>query len=128
MNKKLLFFELKSGFSDNGPAWIGYCKFSKSKKTIYFNEKAFLKISGILGNYLDLETNEEYWISGISKNRPDRYKGKKGKMYIEKSSIHEFLKIKGLESLPKDYTVIEIQNNDDIISRIENLQNKNLEK
>ena len=32
----LMYIELKMGYSDDGPAWIGYVKTSKSKKTIYF--------------------------------------------------------------------------------------------
>ena len=35
----LMYIELKTGYSDGGPAWIGYVKTSKSKKTIYFNLK-----------------------------------------------------------------------------------------
>ena len=34
----LMYIELKTGYSDDGPAWIGYVKTSKSRKTIYFND------------------------------------------------------------------------------------------
>ena len=37
MIKDLMYIELKAGYSDDGPAWIGYVKTSKTKKTIYFN-------------------------------------------------------------------------------------------
>lgn len=30
--------ELKSGYSDNGPAWTGRVEFSKSGQTIYFDK------------------------------------------------------------------------------------------
>ncbi len=30
------FIELKSGYSDNGPAWIAHVKQSKSRRTVYF--------------------------------------------------------------------------------------------
>ena len=43
----LMYIELKTGYSDDGPAWIGYVKTSKSKKTIYFNG-IFHKDSSIL--------------------------------------------------------------------------------
>ena len=36
MIKDLMYIELKTGYSDDGPAWIGYVKTSKTKKT-YFN-------------------------------------------------------------------------------------------
>ncbi len=35
--KMLRYIELKSGYSDNGPAWIGYVTPSKTGRTIYFN-------------------------------------------------------------------------------------------
>ena len=41
MIKDLMYIELKTGYSDDGPAWIGYVKTSKTKKTIYFNDHAF---------------------------------------------------------------------------------------
>lgn len=62
MRTELKYIELKSGFSDNGPAWIGLVSFSKSGKTIYFNGKAFQSLNGrgIGGNYFDLESGDEY--------------------------------------------------------------------
>ncbi len=44
----LMYIELKMGYSDDGPAWIGYVKTSKSKKTIYFNNHAFQKYMAII--------------------------------------------------------------------------------
>ena len=32
----LMYIELKTGYSDDGPAWIGYVKTSKSKKILTF--------------------------------------------------------------------------------------------
>ena len=60
--KEIMYIELKTGFDDNGPAWIGKVEYSKSGKTIYFDDKAFqsLEGSGIAGNYFDVETREEF--------------------------------------------------------------------
>ena len=44
MINDLMYIELKTGYSDDGPAWIGYVKTSKTKSTIYFNDHAFQKI------------------------------------------------------------------------------------
>ena len=41
------YIELKTGYNDNGPAWIGNVKESKSGKTIYFNDHAFQKYHGV---------------------------------------------------------------------------------
>ena len=99
MKQKLMYVELKSGFNDNGPAWIGKITYSKSSQTIYFNGKAFKKGSGISGNYHDLETGDEYWISGVKKKGHDRHWAGSGKIMIDKTCIDEYLGIVGKESL-----------------------------
>ncbi len=95
------YIELKTGFNDNGPAWIGNVELSKSGNTIYFNGKAFKKIHGgsISGNYYDLETKEEYWISGVKKNGLDRHWAGSGKIKIEFSIVDEYLKLVGINEL-----------------------------
>ena len=42
----LRYVELKSGYADNGPAWIGYVTPSKSGRTLYFNGRALRKFKG----------------------------------------------------------------------------------
>jgi hypothetical protein len=45
-----MYIELKTGYQDNGPAWIGRVKFSKTGQTIYFIKplrKEALTIMGI---------------------------------------------------------------------------------
>lgn len=99
MKKTIMYVELKSGFNDNGPAWIGSVAYSKSGQTVYFNGKAFKKSAGINGNYHDLESGEEYWISGVKKNRQDRHWAGNGKIMIDKDCIKEYLSIIGKSTL-----------------------------
>jgi hypothetical protein len=75
MKKQLMYIELKSGYSDNGPAWIGLVEFSQTGQTIYFDNKALkkLKIPGPYANHYNVETGEEYWVSGVKKNGQDRH-------------------------------------------------------
>jgi hypothetical protein len=56
-----------------GPARIGRVTFSKTGKSIYYGGRTFqsLKGSGFKANYFDVETLEEYWISGPKKNGED---------------------------------------------------------
>lgn len=77
------YIELKTGYNDNGPAWIGNVKESKSGKTIYFNDHAFQKYHGVFSNYIDIETGDEYWISRVKKNGEDRYWAGSGKITIK---------------------------------------------
>ena len=52
--KILRYVELKSGYSDNGPAWIGYVQMSRTAETVYFNGRALRRIER--GRYEDIET------------------------------------------------------------------------
>ena len=80
----LKYIELKSGFNDDGPAWIGRVAVAKSGRTIYFNGKAFKRATGggFGGNYIDLETRDTYWISGVKKSGLDRHWAGSGKISV----------------------------------------------
>lgn len=56
-----------------GPARIGRVSFSKTGKSLYYDGKTFqsLKGSGKKANYFDVDSREEYWISGPKKNGAD---------------------------------------------------------
>lgn len=44
--KLLRYIELKNGYADNGPAWIGYAISSKTGRTLYFKGRGLLKMKG----------------------------------------------------------------------------------
>ena len=56
-----------------GPARIGRVTFSKTGKSLHYKGRTFqsLKGSGFKANYYDLETGDQYWISGPKKNGAD---------------------------------------------------------
>ena len=126
MKSEIKYIELKSGFSDNGPAWIGLVSFSKSRKTIYFNGKAFqtLNGNGIAGNYFEIETGDEYWISGVKKNQQDRHIYGNGKIKVEKRILTEYLKSINIEILNlKFYEIVEL--NEEIpIAKFNDIENQ----
>src|SRR5262249_52358682 len=88
---------VKSRNSDNGPAWIGYGIPSKTGRTLYFNGRALMKLKGQRrgesgGNYIDMETGESFWVSGVKKNGEDRHWAGSGKVLIESAAVAEYLK------------------------------------
>lgn len=108
MNIKYL--ELKTGYGDNGPAWIGNVRESRSGRTLYFNDHAFQKYNGISGNYYDIETGEEYWISGVKKNGHDRHWAGSGQIVIDRKVVEEYLQITGRTELdPRQFLVQDIE-------------------
>lgn len=105
-----MYIELKSGYSDNGPAWIGLATFSRTMTTVYFNNKAFKKSRGVGSNFYDIETGDAYWISGVKKNGEDRHWAGNGKILIDKKVVDDYLKITGDERLDKSkFEITEIK-------------------
>ncbi len=110
MTDDLMYIELKTGYFDNGPAWIGYVKTSKSKNTIYFNDRAFQKHIGYYSNYVDIESGDEYWISGLKKRESNRHWAGCGKIIIDRRAVNEYLSIIGKSDLPPSlYEVTSIE-------------------
>ena len=124
MINDLMYIELKTGYSDDGPAWIGYVKTSKSKKTIYFNDHAFQKNIGTYSNYIDIENGDEYWISGLKRAERNRHWAGHGKIMIDRRAIGEYLSLIGEEILPLNlFEVVDIEDRFPI-ERVNELSNE----
>ncbi len=105
-----MYIELKTGYSDDGPAWIGYVKTSKTMKTIYFNNHAFQKSNGGYSNYIDIENGDEYWISGLKKKESNRHWDGRGKIKIDRRAVKEYLDLISEKELPSNlFEIIDIQ-------------------
>ena len=128
----LRYVELKSGYSDNGPAWIGYVKQSKTGRTLYFNGRGLMKLKGQRrgesgGNYIDMETGESFWVSGVKKNGRDRHWTGSGKVLVEAAAVAEHLEtIKAITLDTSRYKVTNSIRQTDIErpARLANLQDK----
>ena len=108
---ELKYIELKSGYNDNGPAWIGWVKSSQSGKTLHFNDHAFQKASEGKGWYYDIETGERYWISGVKKNGMDRHWAGSGygRIQLARDAVEEYLSITGASEIDsRQLEVVEI--------------------
>ncbi len=76
----------------SGPAHIGRVTFSKSGKSIRYKGKELqsLKGSGYKANYYDVETGDEYWISGCRKDGADRLYGERVLIAIDEDIREEY--------------------------------------
>ncbi len=69
---RIMYIERKAE-SLNGPARIGRVTFSKTGRTLEYRGQRFRKSkSGYKWNHFDVETHDEYWISGPRKDGQDR--------------------------------------------------------
>jgi hypothetical protein len=95
-----MYIENKSG-GVTGPARIGLVAFSRTGRTLYYDGRSFqsLKGAGFKSNYYDVETGEEYWISGPRKDGRDRLYGEAAPVEIDDDVRERYwTEIRGLPS------------------------------
>lgn len=76
VRSRIMYVESKAG-GLRGPARIGRVSFSKTGRTLHYGGRSFqsLRGAGFKANYYDIETGEQYWISGPKKDGSDRLYG-----------------------------------------------------
>jgi hypothetical protein len=75
---RIMYIESKSGGLE-GDARIGRVYFSKTGRTMYYRGLTFRKSQGFKSNCVEVESGNEYWISGPRRDRDDRlYGGSRG--------------------------------------------------
>ena len=70
---RVMFVQMKTGHDiDKGPAWISVVRFNRTWKTAKWHDKTLRRWPGLFdANFYDVDTNEEYWISGPRRDMRD---------------------------------------------------------
>ncbi|WP_298511298.1 hypothetical protein [uncultured Kordia sp.] len=91
---RIMYIEDKSTDIE-GSARIGRVYFSKSGKTLYYRGRKFrsLKGSGFKANYFDVDSGDEFWISGPRKDRNDRLYGGQLGVVIDADVKEDYVKL-----------------------------------
>jgi hypothetical protein len=86
-----MYIERKAG-SLTGPARIGRMRFSKTGRTLYYRGQTFqsLKGAGFKANYYDVDSGEDYWISGPKRDGTDRLYGERTPIEIDEDVREEY--------------------------------------
>jgi len=73
MKRQIMYIERKDD-GVTGPGRIGRVTFSRSGKSVCYAGRRLETLAGrgFKANYFDVETGDEYWISGCKKNGRDR--------------------------------------------------------
>jgi hypothetical protein len=101
---RIMYMERKAG-KLTGDARIGRVTFSKSGQTLYYRGQTFrsLKGAGFKSNYLEIDSGEDYWISGPRKDGADRLYGERIPVEIDDDVREEYWsRIRGLPGRSKD--------------------------
>ena len=91
--ERIMFIESKSDESGLiGDARIGRVTFSKTGKSIHYKGLTFETLSGtgFKANYVDVESGDQYWISGCKKNGEDRLYGERLPIFIDEDVREEY--------------------------------------
>ena len=107
MQTRLMYVEHKTG-GHHGEAWIGLVSFSKTGKTLYFNGRAYrsLKGRGLSSNYADVETGEQFWISGVKKRGSNRHRFGGGVVTVDRQAVPALLAELGVPKLDPSAFVV----------------------
>ena len=103
VRREIRYVELKTSFNDDGPASISWVTFSKTGRTVYYRGRSLQRITrgGINSNHYDVETGQEYRISGVKKNGEDRHWTGKGVVEIDEDAREEYEMTIGAETKTK---------------------------
>lgn len=87
-----MYLENKDGVIDGVPARIGWVSFSKSGKSVYYRGRELARLSGggVRGNFYDVKTHEEYWISGEKKCGSNAHPAAPTKVEVDEDAKDEF--------------------------------------
>jgi hypothetical protein len=86
-----MYVENKHGQIDGVSARIGWVNFSKTGRTVYYRGRELAKAQGVSGNFIDVETREEYWISGVKKRGSNTHHAESGVLVlIDADAIDEY--------------------------------------
>lgn len=94
MKRRLMYVELKSGYNDDGPAFIGWVVFSKTRKTIKVHGKNLERFRGGKANHFDTKNDDLYWVSAPKKDGKDRHElGRDAPVYVDDNAKDEYKRI-----------------------------------
>ncbi|MEL6769472.1 MAG: hypothetical protein AAFP18_00215 [Bacteroidota bacterium] len=95
-NSRIVYIELKTGYNGDGPARIGRVTFSKSGRSLYYRGQRFERIrgGGAAGNYYEVESGDEYWISGIKTDGRDRHWAGSGRVHVDEDVRDEYERLR----------------------------------
>jgi len=96
LKRRLMYVENKDGLIDGANARIGYVTFSRTAATVYYRGRQLQKAKGggMRGNFFDVETGDEYWLSGVKKRGSNVHWAESASVYIDDDARAEYQAIK----------------------------------
>ena len=96
-----MFVENKDGDIDGVDGRIGWVTFSKTALSVYYRGRTLkrAKGGGVRGNYVDVATGEEYWISGIKKRGSNQHWAESITVRVDRDAVEEYRRLKAARTV-----------------------------
>ena len=102
MIKELMYIELKTGYSDDGPAWIGYVQTSNTRKTFISMIMLFRRILVTMQTIWTLRMVKNIGFPELKKEESNRHWAGHGKIMIDRRAVDDYLTLIGEKELPSN--------------------------
>ena len=92
LKQRLMYVENKHGTIDGADARIGFVSFSKTGTTVYYRGLELRKIKGrgVSGNFLDVASGDEFWVSGVKKRGSNVHPCESGSVIVDDDALAEY--------------------------------------
>lgn len=97
MRRRVMYVENKRGLIDGARGRIGWVSFSKTGQTVYYRGRTLQKLSGggASGNFFDVESGEEYWVSGVKRRGTNAHPAEQGvSVEVDPDALDEYRSIR----------------------------------
>lgn len=91
---RLMYIENKNGEIDGANARIGWAKFSKTGRTVYYRGLELSKARGVSGNFLHMPTGDEYWISGVKKRGSNTHWAEHASVIVDDDALDAYSELR----------------------------------
>ncbi len=93
--RRVMYVENKNGLIDGVQGRIGWVSFSKTGQTVHYQGRTLQKGNGVSGNSFDVESGEEYWVSGVKRRGSNAHPAESGvSIEVDPDALDEYRSIK----------------------------------
>jgi hypothetical protein len=90
-----MYVENKDGLIDGVQGRVGWVSFSKTGQTVYYRGRTLQKGNGISGNFFDVDSGEEYWVSGVKRRGSNAHPAEMGVgIEVDPDALQEYRSIR----------------------------------
>ena len=95
LRRRIMYIENKRGLIDGVQSRVGWVSFSKAGQTTYYRGRTLQKGNGVRGNFFDVESGEEYWVSGVKRRGSNAHPAGKGvRIEVDADALDEYRSIR----------------------------------